>query len=539
MENIVGNFHFLRPLWLLLALVGLLLPWLWKLQSDPQRAWEKIIAPALLTHLIVGAGARWRLRPVHEIACILILAGIAVAGPTWQREPPPFTQDKAPLIVALDLSHSMNATDIAPTRLERAKQKIRDLMQLRAGARTGLIVYAGSAHLVVPPADDPAVMNLFLPALTTDLMPRAGRNSGAALKLADALLKKEVAQGGTVLFIADDVDTAQIDAFTAESETPRQILWLTVGTAAGGPLRDAQGDIEFDAIGQPLRAGFDRSHFEKLADEADIPLASVTLDDDDVQWVQRRAQTHLQQVQAARTDTRWKEFGYYLCIPVALLAALWFRRGWVVQWSPIFSFMMCMCFLNVCAPNFSYAYDLHPIDWFATKDQQGRWYFEHGDIKTAAQRFDDPLWKGFALYRTGDYVNALAEFARLADDPKKSAQAYFMMGNCQARLHNYPNALAAYDNALKRRPKFPQAAANRALMEKLLEEPPDEDDDAESPRIKPDDVKFDNDKNKGKEVKVNAQMLRKQTADMWMRNLNISPAEFLRTKFSIQDAEER
>lgn len=521
---ITGNFHFLRPAWLLLALAGVLLPWLWRLQSDPRRAWRKIIAPVLLDHLIVGAGGRWRLRPVHEIAALLVLAGIAVAGPTWQREPPPFTQDKAPLIIALDLSRSMDATDIAPTRLERAKQKVRDLMQLRAGARTGLIVYAGSAHLVVPPADDPAVMNLFLPALGTALMPVAGRDSGAALRLADELLQRETAQGGTVLFIADAIDAAQLDAFTAAPPTPRQLLLLAVGTRAGGPLRGSDGGVALDASGQPLRAGFDRAPFERLAAAADIPLASLTLDDADIRWVQRRAQTHLQQVQAARTDTRWRESGFYLCFPIALLAALWFRRGWVVQWTPL----LALALLLGAAPNAAQARELRPLDWFATRDQQGRWYFEHGDARTAAELFEDPLWKGFALYRNGAYAEALGEFARL-----DSAQAYFMMGNCQARLRNYPNAIAAYDNALKRQPQFPQATANRALMNRLLAKPPEQEQE-EDTDLAPDQISFDDKGKHGREKTFSAALLRKQTAEMWMRNLSVSPADFLRGKFAVE-----
>src|SRR5262249_58304839 len=140
--------------------------------------------------------------PIDLVAAALGLAGIAVAGPTWQQEPPPFGQDQAPMMVVIDLSPTMDATDVAPTRLERVKQKVHDLLALRPGSRTGLVVYAGTAHLVVPPAEDPALLALFLDALATDLMPVAGRNAPAALGLADALLAKEPAPG-TILFFTD------------------------------------------------------------------------------------------------------------------------------------------------------------------------------------------------------------------------------------------------------------------------------------------------------------------------------------------------
>jgi Ca-activated chloride channel family protein len=422
----------------------------------------------------------------------------------------------------------MDATDIAPTRLERAKQKVRDLMKLRSGARTGLVVYAGSAHRVVPPAEDPAVMDLFLPSLATDLMPTAGRNSGAALQLADQLLAQE-AQGGTILFIADDFDAAQLPAFTAQPATKRQILMLAVGTRAGGPLKTANG-IALDTTGVPVRASFDRTHFEKLASAAAIPLASVTLDDDDVRWVQRRAQAHLQHVEAGRTDTRWRESGYWLCIPITLLSLLWFRRGWLVRWSPV---------LLIAAVGLSTTQQAlaDPLDWFATADQQGRWQFEHANYADAATRFDDAEWKGFAYYRAGDYANAIAQFATLAALPGTAgARAYFMLGNCEARLQNYPRAIAAYDNALRQQADFKQAAANRTLVQRLLAQPrKPEEEGAQQPDIPPDPMKIDNKPRQGGgTTPVHDARLQQQAADLWMRNLSVSPAEFLRTKFSIQ-----
>lgn len=525
----LADFHFLRPWWLLLCIVGATLPLLWRWQNSSAHGWQRVIAPHLLRHLLVGASDTRRLRPVHEIALLLVLAGIATAGPTWEREPPPFAQRLAPMIIALDLSRTMDATDIAPTRLERAKQKVRDLMKLRTGARTGLVVYAGSAHLVVPPADDPAVMDLFLPALGTDLMPTIGRNSGAALQLADRLLAKE-AQGGTILFIADDFDAAQLPAFTAQPVTPRQILMLAVGTREGGPLKTAAG-VALDSAGVPMRAGLDRAHFEKLASAADIPLASLTLDDTDIHWVQRRAQAHLRHVEATRADTHWRESGYWLCIPIALLGLLGFRRGWLVQWSP------ALLLIAIGLP-LSQQAQASPLDWFATSDQQGRWQFEHENYAEAATRFVDAQWKGFAYYRAGDYANAIAEFATLAALPgKRGARAFFMMGNCEAQLRDYPRAIAAYDNALKQQPDFKQATANRALVQRLLTQPKKkEEEGAEQPDIPPDEVKFDNKGQQGGETQIRSTKLRQQSADLWMRNLSVSPAEFLRMKFSIQAA---
>src|SRR5262249_57312205 len=115
------------------------------------------------------------------------------------------------LMIAIDVTAAMVSSDVAPTRLERAKQKIRDLLAARAGARTGLIAYAGTAHLVMPLTDDRAVLEPFLAALAPGLMPVQGKNATAALTLANNMLATE-AVAGTILIVADDLANARAPA---------------------------------------------------------------------------------------------------------------------------------------------------------------------------------------------------------------------------------------------------------------------------------------------------------------------------------------
>src|SRR5262249_34672520 len=136
--------------------------------------WGGVIAPHLLKYLIVNPEKRWSIQPIYIVAAGLVLGIIALSGPTWRRELPPFVEDKAPLMIALAVSSSMMKQDVAPSRLERAKQKIKDLLAARAGARTGLVAYAGTAHLVMPLTDDRVVIEPFLAALAPALMPADG-----------------------------------------------------------------------------------------------------------------------------------------------------------------------------------------------------------------------------------------------------------------------------------------------------------------------------------------------------------------------------
>src|SRR5580658_7919602 len=249
MEIDLTAFHFLRPLWLLLLIPAILLPVCWFRRNNVRARWRNIIAPELLEHLIVGDTARRRVQPIHTLALLIAIGSIAVAGPTWEQERPPFNQDQAPLVVVLELAHSMDATDIAPTRLERAKQKVLDLAAARKGARTGLVVFSSTGHLVVPPTEDPAMLELYLPALSPAVMPQDGKNVTAGLDIAERLLANDPV-AGTIVFMSDGFDEKQSDAFVQKARQSRQqLLWLAVGTENGGPIRGADGMISMDPEG--------------------------------------------------------------------------------------------------------------------------------------------------------------------------------------------------------------------------------------------------------------------------------------------------
>ncbi len=332
----LSDFHFLRPLWLLL-LVPTLLLWLATRRRSTERQWRRVIAPHLLAHLKVGGEAGWRPRPLHLISACLILGAFGAAGPAWERERPPFAEDTAPLVVALDVSRSMNAVDVQPTRLARAKQKIRDLLAQRRGARTALIAYAGTAHTVLPLCDDPAVFESFLAALETDVLPVAGKEPVRALELAKVVLGGQTTAAdrtpGSILFVTDGIAESQVPAFVEHAELSDDgVLVLAVGTREGGTIRTAEGGFATDADGRRSVATLDLDGLKALAERAGAFVAGVTVDDADVKRLQRRVESHLRQAQEADETSRWRDAGWWLTIPVALLGWLWFRRGWTIRW---------------------------------------------------------------------------------------------------------------------------------------------------------------------------------------------------------------
>ncbi|MBB4005632.1 VWA domain-containing protein [Aurantimonas endophytica] len=456
------------------------------------------IASHLRKALTVGGRRKGHVLPIDGVALGLMLAALGAAGPTWSRMPDPFVAQTAPLVVALKVTSSMTDDDLAPTRLERAKQKIRDLLELRAGGRTALIAYAGSAHSVVPMTEDPGVVRPYLQGLTPDVMPKDGADAAAALELARSTLAKENSLGG-ILFVADSVDTADVNA---------------LGNIEGTSL----------ALLAMLPEGVNDQGMDRLS----IPVVRVTPDDDDVHTLEGTLNAAYERALTEEGSQPWDDRGWMLGWPAALLGLLWFRHGWTMRWS----FLLALCIGMMPSPP---AHAEGIADWFLTLDQQGRLAYQRKDYDRAAELFADPMWKGEALYRDGQYSEAAKVFARL-----DTADAAFHAGMAHLRGREYREGIAAFETALERDPNFPGAAENLETAKEILdyvETSREQSDTGEESGEGADDIVLDNEDARGADTQIQSgdegELL---TADQWMNTVDTDPGDFLRQRFAIEDA---
>jgi len=222
-------------------------------------------------------------------------------------EPSPFADDKAGLVVLLKVSGTMLASDVQPSRLVRAKHKLRDLLELRKGSSTGLIVYSGSAHLVMPLTRDDRIVSTMVEDLTPDLMPVDGDALAQALQLAEEVLRNGGVPG-SALVIADNVSPTQAQALS------------TIGIAL---------PVQFLSV-QSQSAAVDNG-LQSAAANLNAPIVELTVDQADVERAARRAQSSLKSVSATKEGTRWQDAGYFLLPLIALFTLMWSRRGWLVR----------------------------------------------------------------------------------------------------------------------------------------------------------------------------------------------------------------
>jgi Ca-activated chloride channel family protein len=549
-----GEFHFLRPWWLL-ALIPLTLCMLYiKRLNDPVAQWSKTIAPHLLAALTVSGGSgRW-FNPVNISLLAIVVAVVAVSGPSWQRKPSPFVEDEAVLVIALDLSNTMNQADIQPSRLERAKQKIQDLMKLRGGARTGLVVYSGSAHSVIPLTNDPDILYKFLSAVNTEMMPKPGKFPEKVLPLVDQLLR-DSAVPGSVLLIGDGVGPNSIGVFKDYFDgVQHQLLVMGIGLE-----EPAESERDTDQFGGAHLA-IQTDELQALAKAAGGQYQILSIDKADVRRINRLVNHHLSIVDDGNRP--WVDAGYYLLYPFALIFLLWFRRGWTLHWCLVLVLVGAIQVPEVIAKQASEAgseiVDLENeqpltsvawrwfVDLWLTPDQQGRYYFERGDYETAAQRFRDPAWKGMAFYYQENFTAAIEMFTQI-----ETADGLFNLANAQAQGQHYVMAVKTYGRVLKQAALYPGADKNRTRVQEIIddinrlsESQRAEEGEASSElgdapqRADGADEQKQGKKREVKQLSAEQVLSDQKMHDMWMRQIQQDPSRFLSVKFQMQLSQE-
>ncbi len=374
----ISVFHFLRPAWLILLVLPLIMVWLAARSSNVKQKWKNMIAPHLLERLVIEGDTRRRFQPATLLALVMVVMILAIAGPSWDKETPPFVHDTASLVIAVDLSQTMDAIDISPSRLERAKLKIHDILASRAGARTAVIAYAGTAHLVLPLTDDADLIESYTDALSTGIMPRPGKDTGAALALASDLLKED-GSSGTILFLTDGVESSAIK--TLDNELDNGVVVLVIGTENGGPIKTGDGGFLSSDGGTRLVTRLDTESLAQLRASNSIAVTTVTDDDADIRWITEQIKGNFAQQQSDK-ESRWRDGGWWFLIPAMLLFAFTFRRGWVVRLGSVVVAFHLIGNDSASAGSFE--------DMWLTPDQRGQIAVRNGDFSKAAGLFAIP-----------------------------------------------------------------------------------------------------------------------------------------------------
>ncbi len=448
------HFHFIRPWWLLA-----LIPWftvlMLTLRYKLQRGnWSTVCDEPLLPYILQDKVQNRSRMTLTAGALAALLAIFALAGPTWERLPSPVFRDDSALVIGLDLSRSMDAADLKPSRLERARFKIADILKQRKDGQTALLVYAGDAFTVTPLTADTQTIASQLSALTTDIMPVQGSNSVAALNHAVDLLKQAGMQKGHILLVTDGADVDKTEA-AVKNLGAYSLSILGVGTSEGAPIGAPSGGFVKDGQGSIVVPKLNAGALSKLAALGNGIYRTISPNDSDIETLLSAFENRQVQSDTGDDDLLlelWAERGPWLLLLILPLAALSFRKG-------VLSIAML---LVLPFSNRAEAQDWQSL--WKTPNQQAQQAFDAGDYERAAGLFNDPEWKAVAEYKSGSYEQVL-ETLKDSD----SARTHYNRGNALAQSGRLADAVTAYEEALKLDPDHEDAAFNKSVVEKELE----------------------------------------------------------------------
>jgi Ca-activated chloride channel family protein len=450
----LADFNFLRPDWLWvvpLVIVGVLL--LARRQLGPGN-WQNVVDPALAPHVLSRSATRkadyrWWLLGLGGV-----IAAVALAGPAWQRiEQPVFRSDQA-LVVALDLSRSMDAQDVAPSRLIRARLKVLDMLERRGSGQTALVVYSANAFTVTPLTNDTDTIAALVNSLSTDIMPSRGSYPIAAIEKGQQLLEQAGALVGEVLLVTDGSSSPAAERVARDLKTSGYTLSvLAVGTSEGAPIPQVGGGFVTDQSGNIAVPRLEAHSLRALATAGGGRFSQLSTDNRDLDYLlSGEAGSRLASDESLATD-RWREEGPWVVLLLLPLGAMAFRRGWI---------MVLLLFL---LPPENQAYASTWDDLWQTRDQQAQALLEKGAAGEAIELFKNPDWKAVAQYRAQDYEASAQAFAAQED-----TRSLYNLGNAMARQGEFESAIDAYEQVLEIDPENADAEYNRDLLKQAQEQ---------------------------------------------------------------------
>jgi Ca-activated chloride channel family protein len=450
-----ADFHWIRPAWLLAIPFVIAVAVLLARRQLGAGHWRDIIDPALMPYVLSrtpgrGTDYRWWL-----LGLAGVIASAALAGPAWQRvDQPVFRSDQA-MVVALDLSRSMDAQDIAPSRLTRAKLKILGMLDRRQGGQTALLVYTANAYTVTPLTNDADTIAALVNSLSTDIMPSRGSYPEVGIRKGQSLLEQAGVGYGEVLLIADGGASPASERAARDLRAAGfSLSVLGVGTREGAPIPRQTGGFVTDNRGSIAVARLEERGLNDLAIAGGGRFAVITSDDSDLEHLLSG------EIRAASMDSdesmasdQWREEGPWLVLLLLPLAALAFRKGWVL--------VLVIFIAPFPRPAEASLWD----DLWLNKNQQAQQALEEGNPADAAALFEDAEWRGVARYESGDYAGSADEFAVRGD-----TRNLYNLGNAMAQQGEFDSAIDAYEQVLEKEPDNEDARYNLDLIRNIREQ---------------------------------------------------------------------
>jgi Ca-activated chloride channel homolog len=434
------DFHFLRTeyWWVVIPVVFIILLGLF-FYKEPD-SWQKHIAKHLQPY-VVQKGTAWKSRLMHLTVLVMFAIGfISFLGPTWDQIKTPAKKIESQLVIALDLSQSMLATDISPTRLERAKFKIHDFLKANPKAETCLLVFSGSAHTAIPFTTDYKIITDQLDGLKPSMMPVKGTGFNVLFNKIDAFLSDNKAEG-KVLLITDDLNDLSLERISNFLQQNNAQLFVYPFASQSGaiiPRTKEKSSLNVEKV-------------NSLEAMDKVNVLEITLDNSDVEDLAKAISDNIVfEDESEEEEENWQDEGYWLIFPLAFIFLFSFRKGWALN-----LIIFAISFSSCSEENKQKTIDFKFKNLWYTQEYQAQQEFDKGNFILAAQQFSDPLRKGVAYFKAGDLISAQTAF-----EQDTTTNGLYNLGLTYAKLGQLKKAEAIFEKLVQQDPSNKNASEN-------------------------------------------------------------------------------
>lgn len=464
------TFYFESPdLLYLLAIVPMQALLLWAYWRWRQRTLRRLGSPALEERLLQGFSAKrfWGKNLMFVGGIVLVI--LAIASPVRIEREIGKTQNSADVVIALDISNSMLATDVKPSRLEQAKSFIQRLAPALDGERLGLVFFAGEAFPQMPLSTDYEALLMFARNAQPDFITDQGTDIGAAIESCKRILETDVETGRAIILISDGENHEEkvLQRVREASEAGVQIFVVGVGSAAGVNIPDGQGVFRRDGMGKTVRSSANESLMQSIAEAGGGVALNLREPSRAIEAIQKGVNSL--QKSAVTANATSKKIYFF---PWLLLAALLLLVSeQVMQWKKKgVSTAIIMLFAGYLSAQSEHS-----------ALRQGERYYDQGNFEKAQTAYQKSTGSaarynaGNAAYLQSEHTEAAQLFREAAEkslSASDKANALYNLGNACLLQGDFQAAIEAYERSLRLVPKRPDAQKNLQIAKRKLQEPP-------------------------------------------------------------------
>ena len=447
MMDFMTNFAFVRPWFLLLALLLLGLCGWYRFGEVSESSWRRIIDKKLLDFLLIKGSSIKRKFFIWWVLVGMLLSVLIIAGPSWREVEIPAVKQYNPVVIALSLSSDMAENDLKPSRIERAKYKIKDFIDLLKGVQCALEVYSDEPFMIAPLAEDGRIAQNLLAKVSLDIMPKNGDRLDRAIDLAaQRLLEAGYTRGSLVIFTSDIGQKFDLAVEAAKKAWAQGYSVNIIGISTE----------HNEKLAMTAKAG-GGDYWTIRNDDSKIAALADEINEQNSPYGESENQT------LRREDSGW----YFMVIPL-LICLLLFRKGILV--------IVVFLYANGATAGF-----------LTNSNQDGLKAFEQQDYAEASKSFKDSNWKGASYYRQGNYKKAYESYSL-----DSSVEGLYNQGNALAKSGNINEAIAKYEEVLQKDPSHEDAKFNLEYLKRQQDQQQSQQQNKSSSQNKNDDENKDN-----------------------------------------------